>query len=68
MSNPQQCPCKGCTKRILYCHTTCPEYICWAEANEALKMERAKYEAVERALQDTSVKRSMNLRKRRRKN
>ena len=64
MSSPL-CPCKGCTKRILHCHATCPEYILWAESNEALKIERAKHAAVERALQDTSVQRAMKLRKRR---
>lgn len=67
MSSSYQCPCKGCTKRVLYCHTSCPEYIGWAESNETLKMERAKHEAVERALQDTSVKRALNFRKKRRK-
>ena len=67
MSSPYLCPCKGCTKRILYCHSTCPEYICWAAANEALRMERAKREAAERAFQDASVKRAINLRKKRRR-
>lgn len=35
------CPCKGCTKRHLRCHSTCEEYLEWkeyvTEENNALK-------------------------------
>lgn len=42
-SSPLEAPCKGCKKRELGCHSTCPEYIQFRkELDRANELKRGR--------------------------
>lgn len=56
-----QAPCKDCTKRELYCHGRCEEYIAYKEQRNAELEEehRRKEEAYQRVMYIRSSKKRM---------
>ena len=49
MSSNSTCKCKGCTKRTIGCHATCPDYISFKKEREEILRKKAElndYEAL----------------------
>ncbi|MCR4999159.1 MAG: hypothetical protein K6A05_04880 [Lachnospiraceae bacterium] len=47
--------CKGCTKRTLGCHDTCPSYLAEVMASEAKKEQKRKAKFAYSALTDYEI-------------
>lgn len=57
-----KCPCKGCAKRAIHCHSNCTEgYKEWREELDAINSERKKWNQVKGISRDQELKYRRNL-------